>query len=97
MVRHIFPYNFFELIQIIVWRKKLIKINTVVSNPLTFITMIITNMRGIYFDEKRENVNRIIFRVIPKIIANIQMLKFTYQITNNFFQNLLCFDEYMYN
>ena len=59
--------------------------------------MIITNMGGIYFDEKRENVINITFRVMPKITAGIQMLKFTYEVTNNLFPNLLRFDEHMHN
>ena len=57
--------------------------------------MIITNKNGIYFDEKREDVINITFRAMPKIIANIQVLKFTYKITNNLFPNLLRFDEHM--
>ena len=54
-------------------------------------------MGGIYLDEKRENVINITLRAMPKIIANIQVLKFTYEATNNFFPNLLRFDEHMHN
>ena len=75
----------------------MIKINTIVLNPLTFITMIITNMGGIYLDKRREKVINITPRAVPKIIANIQVLKFTYEVTNNFFPNLLRFNEHMYN
>ena len=71
MARHNFPYNFFASIKRNVWRKKMIKINTIVLNPFTFNTMIIININKIYSDEKPENFIHIIFWAIPKIIAGI--------------------------
>ena len=83
IIRHIFPYRFFAAIEVNVGRKEVIKINTIVLNPLTFITMIITNMGGTYFDEKREDVISITLRAVPKITAGIQVLNFTYEATNS--------------
>ena len=97
MTSHIPPYCFFAAIKINVWRKEMIKIDTIVLNPLTFITMIITNMGRIYFDEKRENVFSITLQAVLKITAGIQVLKFRYEVTNNFLSDLLRFDEYMHN
>ena len=75
----------------------MIKIDTIVLNPLTFITMITTNINGTYVDEKRENVINITPRAMPKIIAGIQVLRFTYEATNNLLPDLLRFDKHMHN